>query len=410
MIRIDAQRVIPGAGDPIAPGSVVIDGASIAYVGPADQAPRASNIVTVDTVMPGMWDCHTHLMGLQLADISHLLLTHPALAAARAMEDARRALMAGFTSLREVGGYGVYLAKAIDEGSAVGPTIYGAGGVLSQTGGHADFHAFPLDQVHELTAKLGLSAICDGVDECRKAVRKQLRVNAKVIKVCASGGVMSEVDHPIHQQFSDEELRVIVEEAARADRVVAAHCHGKPGIMAALEAGVRTIEHGTYLDEEAARVMADTGAILVPTRWIVEELNTAGPQMQMPDWAYQKLTAMVGQHREALQVARDAGVRVATGTDIFVSRSEGGYGTNARELVHLVDGGFEPLEAIEAATATGPLTVGSQARKAGRLEAGWDADVVAVAGNPLEDIAILADAANITHVWKQGAAVKQPAA
>jgi imidazolonepropionase-like amidohydrolase len=406
MIRIDAQRLIPGRGEPISPGAVVIDQAKVAYAGASAGAPDAPTSMTVDTVMPGMWDCHAHFMGIPAADISLLLQTHPAVAAVRAMEDARRALMAGFTSHREVGGYGVFLARAIDEGSVIGPTIYGAGGVLSQTGGHADFHAFPLDQVHELTDRLALSAVCDGVDECRKAVRKQLRVNAKVIKVCASGGVMSEVDHPIHQQFSGEELRVIVEEAARAERVVAAHCHGKPGIMAALEAGVTTIEHGTYLDEESAQLMVEKDAILVPTRWIVEELNAAGPALQMPDWAYEKLTVMVGRHRDALQIAREAGVRVATGTDIFVSGPQGGYGTNGRELGHLVDGGFTPLEAIEAATATGPLTVGPQARRAGELKAGWDADVIAVAGNPLDDIALLADADNITHVWKQGDLVK----
>ena len=405
--RIDAETLIPGRGDPIARGTVIIEDGLIAYSGPSESAPDGvATTHTVKTVMPGMWDCHAHFMGIQRADITQILQTHPAVGAVRALEDARRGLMAGFTSFREVGGLGVFLARAIDEGSAIGPTIYGAGGVLSQTGGHADFHGFPLDPVHAMLESQWLGAICDGIAECRKAVRKQLRANAKVIKICASGGVMSEVDHPIHQQFSDEELAVIVEEAARADRVVAAHCHGKPGIMAALRAGVRTIEHGTFLDEEAAELMVERDAILVPTRWIVEELSAAGPSLQMPDYAYRKIVALVDQHRTAMKVAHAVGVRIAAGTDIFISRSEGGYGTNGRELSHLVDSGLSPLDAIEAATANGPLTVGPQARRAGELLVGWDADVIAVAGNPVDDIGLLADARNISHVWKHGSLVK----
>ena len=251
------------------------------------------------------------------------------------------------------------------------------------------------------------SGICDGVPECLKTVRKQLRLNAKVIKMCASGGVMSEVDHPIHQQFSDEEMRAIVEEAARAERVVAAHCHGKPGMMAALHAGVKTIEHGTYLDEEVAQLMIEKDAILVPTRWIVEQLNESGREMKMPEYAYQKLIALVDQHRSAMKIAIQSGVRIAVGTDIFVSGEY--WGTNGRELVHLVDAGMSPLGAIEAATTNGPLTIGPQAPLTGSLRAGYDADVITVEGNPLDDISVLAEASNISHVWKGGDLVKTAA-
>lgn len=403
--RIDADLLIPGRGAPIPDGTVVIEDDRITYAGARDGAPDDVAVTHgAAAVMPGMWDCHAHFMGITAANIELILKTPPALAGARAARDAHRMLMAGFTSAREVGGYGVHLATAVDEGSISGPTIYGSGGVLSQTGGHADFHSFPLDMVHDLLDRTMADSICDGVDACRKAVRTQLRLGAKVIKLCASGGVMSEIDHPIHQQFSAEELAVIVEEAARAERVVAAHCHGKAGIMAALAAGVRTIEHGTYLDEEAAAAMVEADAILVPTRWIVEYLVESGRKAAMPDYAYEKIVALVDQHRTSLEIAHQAGVRIAVGTDIFMTGDH--WNTNGRELVHLADGGLSPLEAIEAATANGPLTVGPQARSTGRLEAGLDADVITITANPVDDITLLADPANVTHVWRRGMLVK----
>src|SRR5262249_8033549 len=212
--------------------------------------------------MPGLWDCHTHLFGIRSLALAVLPRLPVALRAARATTDLRAALDAGVTSVRELGGLGVHLAQAVDEGVVEGPAIYAAAAVLSTTGGHGDLHGYPLPWIGEI-ADLRLA---DGPAECARATREQLRKNAKVIKVCASGGVLSEVDDPIHQQFTIAELRAIVEVAGMADRVVAAHCHGKPGIMAALEAGVRTIEHGTYLDDEAAEAMRERGAILVPTR------------------------------------------------------------------------------------------------------------------------------------------------
>ena len=174
--------------------------------------------------------------------------------------------------MRDVGGLGVHLARAVAEGHLDGPAIYGAGAILSTTGGHADLHSFPLDWMRDYSRREGLMRLADGPDECAKAAREQLRRNAKLIKVCASGGVLSEVDDPIHQQFTTAELRAIVEVAGLADRVVAAHCHGKPGIMAALRAGVRTIEHGTFLDDECCDAMRECGAVLVPTRTIIEDM------------------------------------------------------------------------------------------------------------------------------------------
>lgn len=400
-VRIDADLVIPGQGQPIRSGSIVIDGTQIAYAGPTVSAPLAEVTHKEAVVMPGMWDCHAHFAGLDTPNLDALPGLDPRLAVLRAAQDATTALAAGFTSIREVGGNGVWLARVIAEGRLAGPTIYGAGAVLSQTAGHADLHSLPVDVVESLATR-HLGIVCDGPDDCRKAVRQQLRVNAKVIKICASGGVMSEFDHPIHQQFTDEELAAIVDEAQRAERVVAAHCHGKPGIVAALRAGCRTIEHGTYLDEEAGRMMVDQGAVLVPTRFVVEQLLTMLDKM--PRYAADKMLAIAARHFEAIGIAHQAGVTIALGTDLFLTGPE--YGRLGKELSNLVRAGLTPLEAIEAATANGPLTLGQQAPKSGLLAPGYDADVIAVAKDPLADIGVLAEATNVVKVWKGGALVK----
>jgi imidazolonepropionase-like amidohydrolase len=240
------------------------------------------------------------------------------------------------------------------------------------------------------------------VPEVTKAVRANLRRDAKVIKICASGGVMSEIDNPIHQQFSDEELRAIVEEAARADRVVAAHCHGKPGIMAALNAGAHTIEHGSYMDEEAADLMIKTGAILVPTRFVIDQMLHM--EDLLPPHAYRKGKVVADAHAAALKLAIARGVRIAMGTDIFVSGEM--YGRNSLEIALLQDAGMTALEAIEAATANGPDTLGPQAPVSGQLRNGYDADVIAIDFNPLEDKSGWGDPDRITHVWQAGRQMK----
>jgi imidazolonepropionase-like amidohydrolase len=262
--------------------------------------------------------------------------------------------------------------------------------------------------VHDACARVGDMHVCDGVAECIRAVRLQLRRNARVIKVCASGGVMSEIDHPIHQQFRDDELRAIVETAALSERVVMAHCHGKPGIMAALEAGAKTIEHGTYLDDEACAAMVELDALLVPTRYIVVQLMAAGLASGMTPANLAKLEAIADTHAEALARAHGAGVRIACGTDIFQSAPHlpVAWGHNGAELALMVEAGLSPLAAIEAATANGPDTLGPQAPKSGLLAEGYDADVITVAADPLADVSVLAEAGNVTGVWKAGQRVK----
>ena len=405
MNRIEARRLIPGRGQPIEHACVIMDKGKIVYAGPTAGAPSTPEaaVTEANIVMPGLWDCHAHLFGIVRPDIAALVTEPVAVAAARAVKDAERALQAGITSIREVGGLGIYLARVIAEGTIAGPNIYAAGAILSMTGGHADIHAFPLDALHAAEGASSLLALCDGIPSCLNQVRRQLRLGARLIKICASGGVLSEVDHPIHQQFSDEEMRAIVEEAARAERIVAAHCHGKPGIMAALRTGVATIEHGSYLDEEAADLMVQRGAMLVPTRFLAEQLLAM--KSSMPDYAFRKLAAISDRHAEAMRIAIRHGVKIAMGSDIFIS-GPAMWGKNGLEALHLVKAGMTPLQAIEAATANGPATLGPQAPLSGILAAGYDADVIALDVDPLDDISALGNADRIVAVWKSGIAVK----
>ncbi len=355
--------------------------------------------------MPGLWDCHGHFLGVRSLDLAQVPMESEVLRAARATVDLRAALNAGVTTVRELGGLGIHLAQAVKEGTVDGPSIYAAGAMLSTTGGHGDFHKLPLAWVIDFSHRDGEIRLADGVDECVRATREQLRRNARLIKVCASGGVLSEVDDPIHQQFTVKELQAIVEVAGMADRVVAAHCHGKPGIMAALEAGVRTIEHGTYLDDEACAAMREAGAVLVPTRTVISELlgNAAAPP-----YAMIKLRALEKTHAAAISMAHDRGVTIAMGTDVALSGRDlpASWGRNGLELPLLVRAGLSPLEAIEAATANGPLTLGPQAPSSGQLVEGWDADVITVDANPLADITVLADQLHVTGVWVRGRRVK----
>jgi imidazolonepropionase-like amidohydrolase len=412
MHRIEAELLIPGHGDPIRDGVVLLDGASIVFAGPDAMAPEVPgvSVTRAVTVMPGMWECHGHLLGTKSFDLGRLPLEPEALRAARCTRDLRAALDAGITSVREVGGLGVYLARAVAEGTVPGPTIYAAGAILSTTGGHGDLHAFPLGWIEDYARQASMMRLADGPDECAKAVREQLRRNAKLIKVCASGGVLSEVDDPIHQQFTMAELRTIVEVAGLADRAVAAHCHGKPGIMAALRAGVRTIEHGTYLDDECCNAMRECGAILVPTRTIIEDMLAF--RDAVPPYAMAKLEAIADIHAQAVTRAYEHGVTIAMGTDIALTGPglPNAWGQNGSEPGYLVKLGLTPAEAIEAATASGPLTLGPQAPRSGQLAQGYDADVITLDADPLADIAVLADPGHVIGVWTGGRQVKGLAA
>ncbi len=246
---------------------------------------------------------------------------------------------------------------------------------------------------------------CDGVPACIEAVRSVLRLGADVIKVYASGGLLSYHDSPVHQQFSDDELNAMVAEARRADRVVAAHCHGKAGIAAAVRAGVHTIEHGTYLDDEMADSMRERAMMLVPTRMIIAELSSLGPESKLNERVLAKARSVLAQHQRALRLAVRKGVAIALGTDIACSQGKSGmvWGSHGKELRLLVEeGGMTPLQAIEAATANGPRTLGPHAPNSGQLAAGYAADILVVSDDPLREIDVLAQPGKILHVWKDG--------
>jgi imidazolonepropionase-like amidohydrolase len=343
-------------------------------------------VIPAAVVIPGLWDCHGAPHRHQEAHLTRRLHDPIALRAVRCAGDLRATLDAGVTTVREVGGLGVYLAAAVNEGILLGPAIYAAGAILSTTGGHGDLHSLPLTTMLDFAHAGGELRLCDGPAECARAAREQLRRNAKLIKICVSGGVTSEV-------------------AGMADRVVAAHGHGKPGIMAAIEAGVATIEHGTYIDDEVCAAMRETGTVLVPTRTIIEEMLAS---RSVPQYALVKLEAIADRHAAALALAYSSGVIIAMGTDIGLSGVElpNSWGRNGRELPLLAAAGMSPLQAIEVATANGLLTLGPQAPPSEQLVAGQQADVIILDANPLDDIEVLADPAHIVGVWAAGLRVK----
>jgi len=404
-LRIDADLLIDGVGGKQEAASVICEGGKISYVGPTSGAPNAEKILKTSVVMPGMWECHTHFTGFTQPSVEQAATLDAAEAAARCTWDLREVLLSGFTSVREMGGLGVYLKPVVDEGTIKGPNIYASGQLLSTTGGHGDIHNMKLELVDRL-GELSIGRLADGPYECMKAVREQVRLGADAIKICASGGVMSKIDNPIDQQFSVEEIRAITEEAARSRISVAAHCHGALGIQAAIDGGVHTIEHGTYLNEELADQMIEKGMILVSTRYVVEKLRPLSDSPNMPKYAREKAKKIIDIHLESMKIALKKGVKMALGTDIFVSGPGNAmrHGENALELKHHVDVGMSPMDAIVMATSNGPLTLGARAPLSGQLKGGYDADILLIEGNPLEDIQILTRRELIT-VIKRGEVV-----
>jgi imidazolonepropionase-like amidohydrolase len=410
---VTADLLIPGRGTPIENAGIVVSGKKIKHVCLIkDLTTSFGHLKTthVKVLMPGMWDCHVHLMGLHKVSSDAFIDAYksPVLTGARSARDVMLLLDAGFTSVREMAGYGLQLDQAIQEGSLVGPKIYSSNCIISTTGGHADFHDTPLDWCQDMQRHGAPFCVADGPDECMKAVRLQLRAGADVIKICGSGGVGSERDNPVDQQFTSAEMEAMVLVAGQAQRIVGAHCHGKAGIDAALRAGVKTIEHGSYLDEESADLMKEKGAVLVSTRLIVE--NALKLKDFLSPAGYAKIEAVAIAQEKAMRIAVKKGVTMATGTDTGVSmpNSIATHGLNGKELFYHVRAGMSPLQAIEAATANGPLTLGPRAPKAGLLKEDYDADFIGLDENPLDDIKVLIGGKHVTHVWRQGVCYKSP--
>ncbi|MHA2028652.1 MAG: metal-dependent hydrolase family protein [Candidatus Kariarchaeaceae archaeon] len=405
-LRIDCDLAILGNGESIKDASIVIEDSKILYSGEKEHAPSVSYVMQTNVVTPGFWDCHDHYFGKKKFDHDESFLDSK-IKFMRCAWDTKETLLAGVTSVREVGGYGLILKQSIEEGTILGPRIYAAGSMISMTGGHADTHSLPAEIFEYVAEQNRISApIADGIADCVKMVRTQLRAGAEVIKFSASGGVMSEIDHPKHQQYSLVEQKAIVDEATRSEVAVAAHCYGKDGIRTALEAGVKTIEHGTYLDEDLCQLMIEKDAILVPTVYTYKGLfGTPEAKERLPEYGYVKGQLILKTHMEMLSMAIKQGVKIAMGTDIIVT---GEYhplykhGDNLRELQYFVEGGMSPMEAIVSGTQNGPLTLGKRAPKSGLIENGFDADLVLLSANPLEDISVLNKRENIQAVIKQG--------
>jgi len=407
-LRIDADLLIPGRGEPIHNGAVITEGSQITYAGPTSGAPTDAGPAdaSVPVVMPGLWDCHIHFGTPTPEEFNDLPFAPPSTMGARAVDELGRTLDGGVTSVREVGGVGIELVGEINAGRIRAPHLYGAGGIMSPTAGHADQHSIPLPSLEALNDRYEFFFnVADGVPGVLKAVRRNLRRDAKVIKICTSGGVMSEVDHWSHQQFSDAEITAIVEEAARADRIVAAHAEGKAGIMAALRCGVRTIEHGDQIDDEVIDLMLEKEIILVPTIWIGRQIHAMSEGM--PEHVQRKMAELIDMGAESIRMAIAAGVPIAMGTDMFIHGPL--YGTNSLEIAHMVELGMDPLVSIESATANGPATLGPQAPLSGQLREDYDADIIALDFNPLEEPTSWGDPDRVTHVWRSGIGVKTPA-
>jgi imidazolonepropionase-like amidohydrolase len=341
------------------------------------------------TVLPGLIDAHVHLSmslgpGWEMAPVK----TGAADAAILATVNAARTLRAGFTTVRNLGdraGETVALSNAIDAGIVAGPHVLTARAMLSMTGGHGDWtNAFQPGVVIQGPGAEAMG-VCDSPDACRTMVRTQVKYGADVIKLSATGGVLSAGDAIGARQFSSDELAAIVAEAHALERKVAAHAHGTDGIKAAVRAGVDSIEHGSILDDEAVRLMKEHGTWLVPTLLAGETVEARGKSGGLPVWAVDKALAvrplMEGSFRRAVK----AGVLIAFGTDSGVSE----HGRNAREFELMVGAGMPPMAAIVAATRNAATLLGVAGDR-GTIEVGKRADLVVVAGDPLADVGVLA--------------------
>jgi imidazolonepropionase-like amidohydrolase len=374
------------AGAIVEPGDLLVEGDRITAVAPTSVPDDAVEVDLGDlTLLPGLMDMEVNLLmgGPNHASPLVGLQDDPAVKTLRAVANARRTLRAGFTTVRNLGLFvqtgglllDVALKKAIDFGWIDGPRVVPAGHAISPTGGHLDPTMFQALGPHVLPLTVE-EGIANGVDEVRKAVRYQIKHGAQLIKVCASGGVMSHTGPAGAQQYSNEELAAIVDEAHRAGLRVAAHAHGDDGIRAAIEAGIDCIEHGSLMTDATMDLMIERGTFLVPTTYLADGMDTsqAAPELQA------KAAEVFPRAKETIRKAVARGARIACGTDAPAIP----HGQNAKELIALVDRGMTPLQAIRAATTVACELIDVDDR--GRLEAGLFADVIAVPGNPLEDI------------------------
>jgi imidazolonepropionase-like amidohydrolase len=393
-------------GQPVVNAGVLIEDNRIRAVGAASGISVPAEATEIDAkggyILPGFIDAHVHVM-LEGVNLARDLQAPFSLRFYNSVQYMRRTIEAGITSVRDAGGADAGTREAVNSGVVLGPRMQISITVMTITGGHGDGLMLSGNEFELFPSYPGYPAgRVDGVDACRQRVREILRAGADVIKICSTGGVLSPTDHPEFTQFSPEELDVIVREAAyRRGIKVMSHAQGAEGIKSALRAGVHSIEHGIYIDDEVIELFLEKGAYLVPTLLAPLAVLEAGEKGGMPDYGVRKAREVVEIHSESISRAHKAGVKIAMGTDAGVMP----HGTNLRELGLMVNIGMSPMESIVATTKTAAECLGWQ-DKVGTLETGKLADVVIARTNPLTDIRSLESTQNIAVVMKDGKVVK----
>lgn len=385
-------RVFDGTGAEPASADIRVENGTITDVGPGLDGDTEVDVAG-KVVFPGFFDCHVHLT-MTTIDTVERLNTPPSYRFYEAINNMQVTLDAGVTSVRDAAGADLGVKHAVDNGLVPGPRMQIAISMLSQTGGHGDGHTL-CGADTRVPWPGAPSGVVDGPDEMRKRVRELIRHGASVIKVATSGGVLSPISDPTRGHLRDAELEVLVEEATAAGRHVMAHAQATDGIKAAIRTGIRSIEHGIYLDDEAIQMMLDRGTYLVPTLLaptLVIEGMERGTRLSAR--VQEKVHMVLEAHTDSIRRAIEAGVTIAMGTDSGV----GPHGQNLRELGLMVDAGMSPTQALVSATKTASELLGVENER-GTIEPGKLADLVVIDGDPF-DVATLQD--NIVGVYKGG--------
>jgi imidazolonepropionase-like amidohydrolase len=389
--------VFDGTGTAPAPADVVVEDGRIVEVGTGLDGDKGVDCAGA-VLLPGMFDCHVHVTISEIGLLARVQkpFSYQFYEAARNL---RATLGQGITTVRDAAGADLGIKQAVDDGLIPGPRMQISVGLISPTGGHGDsWHPSGLCVPLMVPHPGRPDSTVDGPDEMRRVARTLLRAGADVLKVCTTGGVLSPRDDPRHSQFTPAELDVLITEATMQGRPVMAHAQGSAGIKNAVRAGVRSIEHGIYLDDEAIELMLSHDTWLVPTLVApVNVLRAADAGVDLPAAVVAKAREVVQAHRDSVRRAHAAGVRIAMGTDSGV----GPHGTNLEELALMRECGLSPADVLVATTSSAARLLGLDGQL-GRVEPGWRADLVVVNGDPY-DFATLGS--NIRAVWKDGVRV-----
>jgi imidazolonepropionase-like amidohydrolase len=407
VVYVKAGHLFDATSDQLRENVVlVVEGERIAKIAPAGEVaiPAGAKVVDLsnDWVLPGLIDCHTHLefRADQYDPINEVRFT-PFMGGINGVVNANRTLQAGFTGVRDVGSqpfFAVDLRKAIDSGFIPGPRVVASGPGISITGGHGDMNGFS-PAVHNMMYPDEKDfQIADGPDEVRKVVREQVKYGVDVIKILATGGVLSAGDKPGAEQFTYDELKVAADEAHHAGRKIAAHAHGTQGIKDAVRAGIDSIEHGSLIDAEWIALMKEHGTYLVADIYNDDYILNNAPAFGLPKEMVEKERTVGRLQRENFAKAVAAGVKIAFGTDAGVYP----HGDNAKQFHYMVKYGMTPAGAIRAATSSAADLI-DRSKDEGTLEAGKYADLIAVTANPLEKVEVLE---HVSFVMKGGKVYK----